>query len=306
LSSEINKVTDWFRNLVLTSAAVAFISVAIFALLEDDMARPRPARVVGLFLLLAFPLVATAQQASVQPITPPVRDAQAMAILTSALAAMGSQSAATIQDTVVQGTTTFPESQGGNTGSFTITTKGAQMLRSDSQANGKSSSIIYNQGVERRSTNSGWHNAPSANALHKRIEHLPALLLAYEVARNDVSAQYIAQETVNGRSVNHLRLIRVPLQNDYIAQQNSKNSQLDLFVDAQTSQILKISYFQSSDTDWRLGLHIDVIYSEYQTNNGMAVPMLQQYFFQGQPAATLQITSVAVNQGVSISTFQGN
>jgi hypothetical protein len=271
------------------------------------MARPRPARVVGLFLLLAFPFVATAQQASLQPITPPVRDAQAMAVLTSALAAMGSQSAATIQDTVVQGTSTSPESQGANTGSVTIKTKGSQMVRSDSQSSaGQATSVIFNQGVEQRLTEKGWQNAPSANALHKRIEHLPALLLAYEVARNDMSARYIGTETVNGRLANHLRLIRVPVRSDYIAQQESKNSQLEVYVDSQTSQILKISYFQSSSADWRLGIHIQVAYSGYEISNGMAVPMLQQYFVENQPAGTFQITAVSVNQGLGDYVFKGN
>jgi hypothetical protein len=254
---------------------------------------------VAFLILAASPFTLRAQQPSA-----PTRDAQAMSVLSNALKALGGSVIGTIQDTVVQATLTPPEGHAQGPGTATFKTKGAK-IRSDATSGSKSGTSIFNNGREFRSSDHGMLPAHSANADHKRIEHLPALMLAQEIARNDFSAAYIGQETVEGQTVQHIRLFRVSNRNPVADLQLTKNSELNVFVDTQTSRIVKISFPYVADNDWRQSLPMEIYYDDYRLTNGISVPFHQRYFFNGQPAGELQLTSVAINQGTPDSVFNG-
>lgn len=254
---------------------------------------------------LTLPLVTSAQQAQQSPPTVPSRDPQAISILQNALAAMGAHSAASIQDTLVIATTTPPADREGSPVSVTIKTKGMNMIRADSTSGGNNDSVIYNRGREFHSSSNGWRTANSANAEHKRIEHLPALMLAYELARSDYSAAYVGQETLNGRSIHHLSLTRVSATGTGVDDILTKNSRIDLFIDSQTFLIAKISFLYMATNDWRRGYPMEIYYDDYRTMNGLLVPFHQRFVYDGQPAGEMQFTSMAVNQGAADSDFEG-
>jgi hypothetical protein len=257
---------------------------------------------VAVFLILACsPLALHAQQP-----TAPTRDPQAMSVLSNALTALGGSAIAAIQDTVVQATFTPPQGHGAGPGTVTFKTKGANKIRSDASNGGATAVAIFNNGREFRTTPKGLTPAQSANADHKRIEHLPALMLAQELARTDFSATYVGKETVEGHNVNHIRLFRISNRNSAADAQLTKNSELNVFVDAQSSQIVKISFPYVAETDWRQSVPMEIYYDGYQTVNGIAVPFHVRTVFNGQPAGELQVTSVAVNQGTPDSIFNGS
>jgi hypothetical protein len=257
----------------------------------------------SLVVLSVIPASLLAQQ-SIQLPTAPTRDPQAMTVLRNAFGALGGQNAAAIQDTVIQATLTEPPSQGGGTGTATFKTKGTK-IRSDASSGGKTGTAIFNNGREFRSAEQGLRPAHSANAEHKRIEHLPALMLYQELARPDFSAAYLGQETLEGNTVYHVRVFRVSNRAPDVDPTFTKNSELNIFVDAQTSRIVKISFPYVSENDWRRSLPMEILYDDYRVINGIAVPFHQRYFFSGQPAGELQFTSVAVNQGTPDSVFDG-
>jgi hypothetical protein len=261
----------------------------------------RSPAVAAFLILAAFPLALHAQQP-----TTTTRDPQAMSVLSNAVTALGGSAIAAIQDTVVQATFTPPQGHGAGPGTVTFKTKGANKIRSDA-SNGSATAIaIFNNGREFRTTPKGLTPAQSANADHKRIEHLPALMLAQELARNDFSASYVGKETVEGHSVNHIRLFRISNRNPAADAQLTKNSELNVFVDAQTYQIVKISFPYVAETDWRQSVPMEIYYDAYQTVNGIAVPFHVRTVFNGQPAGELQVTSVAINQGTPDSVFNGS
>lgn len=252
-------------------------------------------------IFLALPVASLAQQ---QVIT---RDPQAVAILHATLATMGGQGAAAIQDTVVHATVTPPASLGGNPGTLTITTKGAGMLRTDGAGGGKTASTIFNNGRELRSTGQGWTSAHASNATHERIAHLPALMLFYEIARAEISVAYVGEETLEGHSVHHISIARVTnTGNASVDQTLTHNSELEVFVDAQTNMIAKISYRHVAENDWRQSLPMEIYYSDYRTVNGIAIPFHQRHVYAGHPIGEIEITSVAVNQGTPDAMFKGN
>jgi hypothetical protein len=260
--------------------------------------------VVVLSLLCRFSIPLLAQQA-IQVPTAPTRDPQAMSVLSNALTALGGSGIAAIQDTVVQATLTPPQGHAEGPGTATFKTKGAK-IRSDATSGSKSGTSIFNNGREFRSSDHGMLPAHSANADHKRIEHLPALMLAQELARGDFSATYVGQESVEGQTVQHIRLFRISNRNPAADAQLTKNSELNIFVDTQTSRILKISFPYVTENDWRRSLPMEILYDDYRVTNGIAVPFHQRYFFNGQPAGELLFTSVAINQGTPDSVFNGS
>jgi hypothetical protein len=181
-----------------------------------------------------------------------------MSILQATLAAMGGQNAAALQDTVVQAAATPPANTPGTSGTLTITTKGVGMIRTDGSGGGKTASTIFNNGRELRSTEKGWVTAHSSNANHKRIEHLPVLMIFQEIARGEISATYVGQETLDGRSVQHISIARVASTgNPEIDRTLTRNSQLEVFVDAQTNLVAKVSFLHIAENDWRQGLPME-------------------------------------------------
>jgi hypothetical protein len=248
--------------------------------------------------------VSASAQQQTQQTTTPTRDPQAVSLLSNALTAMGGQGVAAIQDTVIKGTVTLPGGADPTIGNVTITTKGTSMVRTDAEGGGKNSSVIFNNGREMRQLDKGWQTAPSANANHKRFEHLPALMLAYEVVRNELSAEYVGEESIEGRSVQHVRLKRVSNRGDALDETLTRNSQIDAYVDTQTHLITKISYLLLSEIDWRRGFPMEIYFDDYRVVNGVVVPFHQRTFFEGKAVNEFRVTSVAFNQGTPDSKFE--
>jgi len=268
-----------------TPGAVQFLRISLLALV---------------LLCISF-TAAPAQQAA----SPPARDPQAITLVQNAIAAMGGSGAGQIQDTLTQATTTWLQNPAAPATTTTIKTKGPDKLRVDNGSGSALNSVIHNQGRNLRFAGAAWKQGPSANSFHKRPEHLPVVLLAYELARPDLTADYIGLETIGTQTAHHIRLARVSTMGNDLDAQQTKNSRLDVFIDPQSFLVLKISYLQFSETDWRLGLPMEIYYSDYRSVAGMLIPFNQRAVFNGNPMFNLSLSSVAFNQGLPDSDFEG-
>lgn len=257
---------------------------------------------LALFLVPLNFTTALAQQAS-PPL--PSRDPQAITLLQKTLAAMGGLGAAQIQDTVTEANISWPGKPAAPGSSTVIKTKGPDRIRIENHSAGAIQTVIHNQGRNLRSVGGSWKQAPSANSMHKRPEHLPALMLAYELERHGLSADYIGLETIGTQSAHHIRLARVSAMGNDLDAQMTKNSRLDVFIDSQSFLVLKISYVHLSEIDWRVGWPMEIYYSDYREVGGMLVPFNQRAVFNGNPMFILTVVSVAFNQGNPDSDFEG-
>lgn len=258
--------------------------------------------VLFLFLVCVLCTTALAQQTSSLS---PGRDPQANGLLLQAVAAMGGSSAAQIQDSVTEATITWLQNPAAPATTTVIKTKGPDKIRIHNQSGGATQTVIHNQGRNLRSVGAGWKQGPSANSIHKRPEHLPVVLLAYELARGDLSAEYVGLETVGAQTAHHIRLARVSSMGNDLDAQLTKNSQLDVFIEPQSFQVLKISYLHFSENDWRVGWPMEIYYSDYRNVNGILIPFNQRAVFNGTPKFVLNVTQVALNQGLADSDFEG-
>lgn len=254
----------------------------------------RPALVLLLSILFCVSVAA-------QP--PPRRDPLAVAVLQQSLAAMGGSSVTQIQDTVIQATVTRLTRPPSNAPA-TIRTKGADKIRWDSSV-GRPSGVIFNRGRRLHLTDGGWQARSGANALHKRIEHLPALFLTYELTRTNVSVIYVGSELLDGRAVHRIRVARVSRLGNDFDEQLTKNSELEVFISLQTLRVEKVSYIYLSETDWRRGAPREIYYGDYQNVSGVLVPFFQRTVFGGSSLTEMRITSVATNVGLPDSLFEG-
>jgi len=257
----------------------------------------RPLARAILAALSILPVSLLAQQA-------PMRDPQALTILHSALAVMGGAGAAAIQDTVTKATTFWPSNSTVSPVSSTISTKGADRIRVDNSSGGQTVSVVYNGGRLLHSTATGWSVGPSANSRFRRVDHLPALLLASELARGNFAATYIGQESVGSQRAVHVTLSRISSNvGNGLDAKFTKDSEIEVFIDPATFLILKVSYIYFSKIDWRIGSPMEIYYSDYRSVGGMMVPFIQRTVFNGSPLYELHLTSVAFNQGVADTTF---
>lgn len=258
-------------------------------------------------VLFLVPIVSTySQQLSTTTVqTAPALSPQATVLLIQASSALGASSAASITDTVMQAFVTNSSDPGARPSAVTIKSKGSGMLRWESTISGKQSIVVSNRGTLREYNGTSWRTSPSANAIHQRMIHLPALLIAQENARADLAGSFIADETLNGRTVHHLKLSRISNVRTSLDAKLTKASEIELFVDAQTGLIAKISMIWLSDTDWRQGVPLEIYYDQYETVNGIKVPFYQRTVFNGQSTTEMRVTSVQCNVGLTDAEFQG-
>lgn len=250
--------------------------------------------IVASVLLLAAAV--RAQNAAV------TRDPQALQILHQSSAAMGAAGLVQVADSVVEAAVNLPGDP--PEGTVTISTKGSDRLRWDGSKNGQINTEVINRGRPARSAPNGWRSGPSANSINRRADHLPGLLLTYELAREDLSVTYVGLEDVEGQKAHRVRVARVSNLGNPADEQLTKNSELDLFVDAQTSLVVKISYVHWSETDWRRGLPMEIFYGDYRKVGVVLVPFYQRRVLNGTPISEMRLTSAAFNTGLSDAFFE--
>jgi hypothetical protein len=230
---------------------------------------------------------------------------QAASVLSTCSAAMGSSVTSQIADSVMQGTVTNSATPDASAHNVVIKAKGTDQVRWEDDTNGNTSVVVVSHGVQKEQTSKGWQRMASANAIHQRMLHLPSLLVGQELARNDLSAAFVASETLNGRSVYHVTLSRVFNFNNGNDAKLTKDSQVDVFIDAQTNLVAKISYIHLSEVDWRVGFPVEIYYDNYQTVQGMLVPFHQRIVYNKSNTSDMTVTSVKFNNGLADTVFQG-
>lgn len=121
----------------------------------------------------------------------------------------------------------------------------------------------------------------------------------------NVVLSYIAQETRNGQTVQHLQ--------SYIYQSNpppggqtQQLSTMDFYLDAATYLPSAITFSAHPDNDATTNLLIEVDFSNYQNVGGAQVPMRIQKYFQGNLLVDVTISGVAFNAGLLLSDFTIN
>ena len=136
----------------------------------------------------------------------------------------------------------------------------------------------------------------------RRIDFVPALTILADYARPDIQVQYLRADTLGNATVDVVALSFAP-PGMTASPQTYTATQRSFFIDRSTGYVLKIQYTTITDASNLTGLNAEVVFSNYQTFSGVAVPMDQATYVNGKLGIDLALDSVALNTGMDHSLF---
>ncbi len=115
---------------------------------------------------------------------------------------------------------------------------------------------------------------------------------------------YVGPESKNGVAVLHLRLFRAVANASGGANATIlRLSAEDIYLDATSLVPRFLDFNVHPDADFGRNIPEEIVFGQYQTMNGIAVPMTIQKFLNGTLALSLSVTSTAINTGLSPAVF---
>ena len=261
-----------------------------------------PRRLVVILSFLFFSLPAISQTSATAV---PASDPQALTLAAAAVTALtnGQQ----ISDATLQVTAT--DAVANVTGAAVLQAKGFGKSRIILQASNRTEIRGYDTAGDFGGSWMGadgiTHSAASHNAQSDAAWFFPALSFALNAAAlPNVVAHYVGQETRNGSSVQHIQLQRnSKIANPLLANLQVRLSTIDFYLDANSSLPVAETFKIHPDNDALTDIAIEVRFSNYQTLNGVLVPCRVQKFLNGGLVLDLVVGSVALNTGLSDSSF---
>lgn len=255
----------------------------------------RLARFAFLVVFALFAQIAVAQQTT----TSVQRDPQATALLQAAVNVMGGT---VPKDSVAAGSIIIVAGSQTSTGSIQILTRGTNQSSEQITLPQSTTTITYSGGLADQTINSVTTGLSLERAATSQSVLFPLPFLAAALANSDVSVQYIALETLNQSSVQHILL-----QNSFASQpqlqQFAELAVFDVWLDANTALPQRISYVRRDASGAAPRIPLDTYFTAYQTISGVAYPSQINISFNGTPWATINISSVSLNTGLTDSNF---
>jgi hypothetical protein len=268
---------------------------------------PSSLLVAVFFLGSALPVALAAQQsatsaspATAQP-TPPVRDPQALAVLTQSLNATGGLSGiAAIQDYTANGTITYYWAGEEVQGTATVRGMGLTCFRLDASlpqgvrtwaVDGYSETLIDTNGTSQ--VNESYTVATAGSMTLPYVRMLAAL--------TDSSASVADLGTV---SVGTSQVRRVHVAPQAAAPGSTPNSGgFDLDIDPASGLVVRFGEVVYSDFDFRTPYTHELFFTNYQPTGGVFSPFAITEKVDGQTTWSMTLQSVAFNSGLTETEF---
>lgn len=258
----------------------------------------------SLWIVLLF---ASAIQAQEQPTSPtPVRDPQAISVLTRCLAAAGgSQAIAAIQDFTGTGTITYFSGDQNDSGSVTVRGRGLIQFRVDATlADGVHSWIVSNGLAFQKNPQGATSPLPSQNAVKPADVTFPFSYLVSVLQDTSISVSYGGLTTHDGAQVYDIVVQKVLSKSVDPMNTVGNTTKADFFIDP-NSLLVQSVQDMAYRKDGGLGASShEIQFSGYKTANGMLVPFSITEFVAGQKTATIQLDQITFNNGLTDSNFE--
>ena len=113
--------------------------------------------------------------------------------------------------------------------------------------------------------------------------------------------EYIGQESLNERSVHHVRLRNLREPEDAF---NDLTADIDVYIDATTLLVTKLVYPIRPAVNLKLSEPVEVTYSDYRAASGLAIPFHVTYAVRGRVFREYRVTEFSVNRGAQDSDFE--
>jgi len=148
------------------------------------------------------------------------------------------------------------------------------------------------------------HAISNHNLMTDSSWFFPALTLSRLLANANAVATYVDQETLNGQTVLHVSV------SQSVAGQTGQGgtllqhlSQMDFFLDPTSLLPVALSFTTHPDNNALLDIPVQILFSNYQNNGGVLVPLHVQKYINNNLFVDLQLQSAALNSGLTASAF---
>jgi len=233
------------------------------------------------------------------------RDQQALTLIAQVIATGGGQDLLTsIQDLTETGTVTYNFAEP-VTGNVTVRSRGLHQFRIDADlpqgrrttvVNGESGSLMQADGQR-------WpiHRQSAAGLGSLTLPYLP---LIDAMQDSSVSIVYGGLTTHNGASAYDIRLQRVYTKQQDPSGNRGAREAREFYIDPKTLLVSAVSdriHFGVDSNDE--GVPHEILYSNYQSENGIIVPLTIMETVRGVTGFTMNLNQVTVNSGLDGSEF---
>jgi hypothetical protein len=246
-------------------------------------------------VLLLVPACASAQSA-------PSRDPQALAVLQQAITAMGGSAP---NDSTATATINTSSGAATDTGTVVVMTRGNDQTSEQMQTGSATVTLVYSQGTAAQVQGETVTPIPMESAVTSQSADFPLPLLVGMLNDPDSAYAYIGLETLNGANAHHIQLwttfASVPSLTAI-----ATFSVRDIWLDVASGLPLRISYEDHLGQGASSSVAFDVMFSNYAAVNGVQYPFLITKSVNGTPWATITITNVVFNTGLTDTNFPVN
>jgi hypothetical protein len=261
----------------------------------------------GMLLFSLSFVVAVSCYAQQTPTTStlPIRDSQAIAILTMSLNTMGGLPAvSTVQDFAETGSISYSWAGKDVAGTVALYGKGTDRFRMTSaMPDGNLNIIINANGGESVGEDGIKRPLPFYDTIAAPSLAFPAARVAAALANASTSLSNQGRVTMDDVEVIKIH-VAPQISQDVLPTVDFPNlGEYDAYIDPTTNQIVSISDFVHSDRDNTLAYSREVSYGGYNRISGVDVPFTITQRVSGQRIWTIKLNSVAFNTAVSDATF---
>jgi hypothetical protein len=235
--------------------------------------------------------------------TAPVRDPQALSVISSSLKAL--TGSVTVTDVILQTTATYVAGSDEETGTATLTASGNQESLVQLNLSGGARQEIRNgpAGVW-----IGPDGTVHSMALHDcwtdASWFFPALTLEAVSSDSQTGVAYLGTDTSKGTALLHLQVTRAPSgQTADVTALILRLSTMDIYFDPQSFLPLVLDFNTHPDVDANTNLPLEIQFGNFQNLNGALVPLHIQEYLQRTLLLDFTVGSVVVNSGVPASDF---
>lgn len=249
--------------------------------------------VAGSSLFVAVPLNAQQSQPTVQ------RDPTAIALVQTSIAAMATNAPS---DSSATGTITLVEGSTAQNGTISIQTLGTSETSETINLSSGQREVIYSNGDAKEINGTQSVNPVVELIVTDQCADFPLPLLLDALSNPDEAFQSVGLETLNGASVQHIRIWNT-FSSKPRMQKLASLSARDIWLDATSNLPVKIAYLRQAGEGAVPSVRMEVFFSNYTNVNGVQYPFQINKSYNGTPWQTITIQSVSFNTGLTNSQF---
>lgn len=273
-----------------------------------SVARASLLRVSFLLAISCSPLAAQSPGSTASQ--SPVRDPQAVALASRALAILTGTSA--VRDVTLAGSVTRVAGADEESGTVTLKALGSSESRMDLSLSDEQRSEVRTSAEGSPQglwfAGSGPSTAMAAhNCLTDAAWFFPAFSVLSQLSNPSLVAKYVGEETRGQEAVQHLRFFLII--SDASVDPSGLYSRLteeDIYLDASSLLPVALAFSTHPDNNALIDIPVEVDFSNYQTVSGAPVPFRIQKFRNGTLFLDITVQSADLNSGLTDSVFSSN